>query len=424
MKLLVVSPDFASHYGPLSIVASAARRAGHHIVVATGATMRSRVLEEGFEWRPLRLGAESNGGVAEPGPAIRRFLDATRAGAAATIRHQAAERERDLLWEPERVAADLLALIDDVDPDQILVDHVSFGSTLGVYASGRPFVTLVPGHPSQLPVGDERYGIPPDWPRGWRPTKPVLDELEHLADRVTGAMTERWNEALNALSVERAPVEDVTRVHGDRVLFNAVAEFQHPDRLARMPVGSRFVGPLTRRPASTPTTGSGSSRPLVYVAFGTFLSHRDDVLAEVAGALRSLDVRAAIALGQTPADRLGRIPDDWIIGSHLPQVELLERAVLAVHHGGNNSVQESLAAGVRQIIMPFSTDQFANAADLERLGRATVVDPNDVDVDALTTVVDAAVTSPPPECVLPPGDSQLADAIATGVTEREPFRSA
>jgi UDP:flavonoid glycosyltransferase YjiC (YdhE family) len=55
---------------------------------------------------------------------------------------------------------------------------------------------------------------------------------------------------------------------------------------------------------------------------------------------------------------------------------MLKYADLAIHHGGNNSVQECLGAGVRQIILPFSTDQFANAADLERVDVATILDPN------------------------------------------------
>lgn len=411
MTLLVISPDFASHYGPLSITAAAARGAGRRVVVATGDTMRARVLDDGFEWRSLRLGAESNGGVAEAVPAIRRFLEATRAGAVATIRHQAAERERDLLWQPEQVAGDILTLLDELEPDRILVDHVSFGSTLGVYASGRPFTTLVPGHPSQLPVGDEHYGVPPTWPHGWRPTTAVLDELEHVSDRVTGAMTERWNRALAALHVGRPPVDDVTRVHGDRVLFNTTEGLQHPSRRSRLPAGSRFVGPLVRRRAPIEAGVGDARRPLVYVAFGTFLSHRDDVLAAVADALRSLDVRAAIALGSTPPDRLGRLPDDWIVGPYLPQVDLLHESAVAIHHGGNNSVQESLAAGVRQIVLPFSTDQFANAADLERVGLATVVDPNAVDPSTLADVVEASLASPRPTPVARLDDERLADAV-------------
>lgn len=76
------------------------------------------------------------------------------------------------------VAAEVRALCDEFDPECVLVDQVSLGSTLGMYATGRPFSTLVPGHPSQLPVGRERYGIPPIWPAAMLPDEAVLAELE------------------------------------------------------------------------------------------------------------------------------------------------------------------------------------------------------------------------------------------------------
>ena len=43
-------------------------------------------------------------------------------------------------------------------------------------------------------------------------------------------------------------------------------------------------------------------------------------------------------------------------------------ARLAVTHGGNNSVTESVGYGVPLLVLPFSTDQFAGAAAIERVG--------------------------------------------------------
>lgn len=415
MTLLVVSPDYWSHYGPLSVVAAAARRSGQRVVVATGSTMRERVEQDGFEWRSLQLGAASNPGIVVASPAIRRFLDATRQGAVATIRFQAVERERDLLWQPERVARDIIDLVDRLRPDDVLVDHVSFGSTLGMYASGRAFTTLVPGHPSQLPVGDERYGVPSSWPQCLLPDREEIDALATLGDRVASTFTRRWNQALRAVAPDRPPVADAFRVHGRHVLFNSFPDLHLPARSALLPMGSHFVGPLVQHQALPDRCAAwarrSSGRPQAYVALGTFLSHRDDVLARIAESLRRLDVRAAIALGPTPAAALGAVPDDWLLAPHLPQVALLGHADVAIHHGGNNSVQEALSRGVRQLVLPFSTDQFANAADLERNHIAGVVDPNHDSVNAIASAVASALARPAPTPAKTIDDARLAEAL-------------
>ena len=77
MSLLVISPDFASHYEPLAVLARAAQSDGRRVVVATGPNIRQRAEAEGFEWRSLQLGAGSNTGVAGLDPGIERFIAAS-----------------------------------------------------------------------------------------------------------------------------------------------------------------------------------------------------------------------------------------------------------------------------------------------------------------------------------------------------------
>ncbi len=402
MSLLVISPEYASHYVPMAVLAGEARADGRRVVVATGPALRPRVEADGFEWRSLRLGAGSNSGVVDDSEAIHSFIAATRAGPVATIRRQALDRESDLLWQPERVAREVGGLCDELDPDEVLVDHVSFGSTLAMFATGRPFLTLVPGHPSQLPVGAERYGIPTHWPTCLGPDPGELNELEQLVDRVTNVFTDRWNDALATVAPQRQSVDDAFRVHGQLVLYNSVAALHRPERNELLPIDHRFVGPLVRMEKLPDEFRSWidrtDDRPHVYVALGTFLSHRSDVLARIAGALREVGARAAIATGGTSAAELGPIPDDWITAPMLPQVAMLRCADVAIHHGGNNSVQESLAAGVRQLVLPMSTDQFANAADLERVGGAAIAPPNDATSADLARMLAAlfAAGSPSP----------------------------
>ncbi|MFT5482258.1 MAG: zeaxanthin glucosyltransferase [Halieaceae bacterium] len=409
MTLLVISPDYVSHYGPLAVIARAALRDGRRVVVATGHGLRSRVKAEGFEWRGLNLAATSNSGVVDKDSSIKRFLAATRRGPLDTIQYQAMQRQIDLLWKPEQVVRSIMSLHRDLEPDEVLVDQVSFGSTLAMYAVGESFVTLVPGHPSQLPVGHERYGIPAEWPACLCPDPEQLSDVERLADTVTAAFTDRWNSALATVAPGRPPVDDAFRVHGRRVLYNSVSSYQSALRSVALPSNHRFVGPLVREEALPENLISWrhqkDGRPQVYVALGTFLSHRTDVLTRIADALRNAGARAAMAIGSMPEQELGPVPDDWVVARELPQVAMLQFADLAIHHGGNNSVQECLGAGVRQLVLPFSTDQFANAADLERVGVASVLAPNEMRTAELTEAILARL-----DTVFPSPQSRMTEA--------------
>ncbi len=143
-------------------------------------------------------------------------------------------------------------------------------------------------------------------------------------------------------------------MRGERVLYNSVCTIQTPSRRAALPKDHRFVGPLVRNEPLPDEFSTWSHRaddqPQVYVALGTFLSHRSDVLVRVADALRHLGVRAALATGATPLDAFGHVPADWVVARQLPQVAMLASSDLVVHHGGNNTVQEALAAGCRQVV--------------------------------------------------------------------------
>ena len=124
-----------------------------------------------------------------------------------------------------------------------------------------------------------------------------------------------------------------------------------------------------------------------------------------------------MAVGATPVQQFGPLPADWIVAAQLPQVAMLRSADLSVHHGGNNSVQESLAAGVRQLVLPFSTDQFSNAADLERIDVACVRSPNDSSAAELAIAVEVALAAPRRAATPVPTDEQLSDAVLSPVHE-------
>ncbi|MEV7692251.1 glycosyltransferase [Microbacterium sp. NPDC089189] len=403
MTLLVISPDYASHLLPLVTLAGAWRDAGHDVIVATGPATAPIVTEAGFRRIDLSLGRGANAGVmrteqqqSEEAASLAGFFAATRRGMIETLTYQAQERSTDLMWEPVDRARRTLAIIDEVAPDAIIVDHLAFSARMALHTAGIAYADVVLGHPTALPVAGERYGCPPFWPAAFRPEKQDVAALAALCADVSERFTAQWNRAAAELDAAATPVADAFSVHGDTVLYNYPRQLAEGD--GRTLPSHVFLGSTLRGETVAPdvTDWIAAGEPYVYVSFGSFLSVRDDVLARVAEALRRLGVRAAIATGATDPASLGTIPSDWLVRDYLPQVRLLQSAGVAVTHGGNNSVTEAVAQGVPLVVLPFSTDQFAGAAALERTGAGVACDPNAATVSELAEALATQLAPPSP----------------------------
>ena len=114
--------------------------------MATGGALAPLVAAAGHRHVDLTLGPGSNAGVRRAGTEteIDAFLDATRGGMIATLRHQAVRRRHDLLWEPETVAAQIRQIRATIAPDIVLVDHLAFDATAALRGLRVPFVSFLP----------------------------------------------------------------------------------------------------------------------------------------------------------------------------------------------------------------------------------------------------------------------------------------
>ena len=434
MTLLVVCPDYASHLLPLLTLATSWRDAGERVVVATGPATAAIVEQFGFERVNLQLGKGSNPGVirAENQPkgeddALRGFFDATRRGMIATLEYQAEARLSDFMWEPVRIGREVRAVVRSVAPDEIIVDHLAFSARLALMAGGIAHADVVVGHPSALPLPGEVYGYPPEWPAAFTPSESELAELRALCVRVSEHFTAEWNAALAELAPGAAPSASAFEEHGDALLYN------YPGELAVPREGAVYLGSALRDEEPDPQVEAWlaeSDAPFVYVSFGSFLSVRSDVLARVCAALASLGLRAAIALGSADRADLGELPAGWLVREFLPQVRLFGSAAAAVTHGGNNSVTEAMACGVPLLVLPFSTDQFAGAAALERTGFGVVLAPNEATADELSTGIRRVLSLPrgPFEALSAglrqrPGSVRAFDAVSSRMAAGSPDAS-
>ena len=254
--VLFISPDYASHYYPMSAIGSVLARRGNRVVFATGLTLREDVLADGFEHIELALGPGSNGGVVDPGSLdteeasqLEQFFAASRVGMVETLRHQAQNRRNDLLHEPERVASDIASILSKVKPDSVVADHLAFGATAALRGLDQEYFGFLPGHPSAIPT-KEPYGLPPQLPIRIRYDESEVEQLRVLCAEVGRDFTTEYNEAIASTDPDAAPVDNAfgaVSPHGTLVNYPASLGISYG-----LPLSVRFIGSSVRRSRLTP----------------------------------------------------------------------------------------------------------------------------------------------------------------------------
>jgi MGT family glycosyltransferase len=151
-----------------------------------------------------------------------------------------------------------------------------------------------------------------------------------------------------------------------------------------------FPDPATPLPFDLPT-----DKPLVYVALGTLLNQNLEFYQTCFRALEGLPVHVLVSVGQrTRIADLGPVPANCTVQPFVPQLQVLQRASAFVSHGGINSVQEALVAGVPVVAIAQGLDQFWTAERVAALQTGVVIDRNHVTTEALRLAVQRVLSEP------------------------------
>ena len=129
-----------------------------------------------------------------------------------------------------------------------------------------------------------------------------------------------------------------------------------------------FVGPsLGPRPDDTPLELPAKS-PLVYISLGTIHALHRGFLQKCFDAFADSDGCFVVSAGRT-AETLNP-PPNFVVKSHVPQLDILRQADLFITHAGMNGVQEGLYYGVPMVFVPQQMEQLINAriAEAQRVG--------------------------------------------------------
>lgn len=395
--MLFVCPDYVSHFFPMSTLAAECRRRGMAVTIATGPGLQPLVASMGYAHAELILGPGNNAGVMRTeeqarneAAHMRTFFDATRKGAVETLLYQSRAREHDMLWHPHDVYARLSDLIAEIRPHHIVVDQLAYGATLALHALQIPFVSFLPANPSSLPGVDEVFGFPTRLPPAINARPDEWLHLRQICREIDARFTERFNDVLMKLAPAVPPVPGAFHFTSPWLVLLNYPRTLGCHRLTQLPSRAHFIGSCVREESVDPTfeaaaAGLDPARPTVYVSLGTFLSAREDVLLAIAGALRRVNAQCIMATGSAGTHLVSGLPEDWIVRPIIPQIAALRRAALVISHGGNNTVTEALTDGVPLLVLPFSSDQFDSAADLEAARLGSVLDPNQLNEGVLAS---------------------------------------
>jgi MGT family glycosyltransferase len=285
---------------------------------------------------------------------------------------------------------DLDAAIAAVRPDLLVVDINSWGALNVAEASGLPRVLFSPFTP---PLRSR--GVPPFGP-GLKPLPGLAGRLRDGIVRplVMGVAERTMRPDVNRLRASHGlpPVrgaDDFFR-QGQLMLVTTAEPFEypHPDWAPDV----QMIGASAWEPAQEPPTWLDEiDRPLVLVT--TSSEFQDDGVL-VRTALEALEDQPVSVVATMPAgvEKGLTVPDNARVEPFVPHGPLLDRAAVAVTHGGMGATQKALLRGVPVCVVPFGRDQMEVARRVEVSGSGTRLPAGKLTPERLRESVRRAMT--------------------------------
>lgn len=184
------------------------------------------------------------------------------------------------------------------------------------------------------------------------------------------------------------------------VTVNYTSRYFQPDGDS-FPDTLKFVGPQIDPRHDGDAGGSDfpfdwlDERPLVYVSLGTVINQNIAFFREAVNAFAGSPYQVVMSIGRkNDPVALGSVPDNILVRSFVPQLEILKRTSAFVTHAGMNSVQEGLYFDVPLLLVPQQVEQRMVAGRVKALGAGLMSNSPTVPSGELRAGVDRLITEP------------------------------
>jgi UDP-glucoronosyl and UDP-glucosyl transferase len=140
-------------------------------------------------------------------------------------------------------------------------------------------------------------------------------------------------------------------------------------------------------------TSFGSTRPAVYITFGTERAAADAPWPALLEAVGHREVDALVTTGPhgDVVRTFGPLPDNCRVERHVPQGQVLGRVAAVVSHAGAGTMLGAASAGVPQLVVPLFADQWENADAIASTGAAVMCEEDERTTAALGSALDTVV---------------------------------
>ncbi|MGH3755357.1 MAG: glycosyltransferase, partial [Pseudonocardiaceae bacterium] len=315
MRVLITSFPSYGHVNTMLPLAREARRAGHDVVVATGADLVPEIQRRGFDtWLVGPSRAESS---ASAHPGLAALSPEERA--------QAPTSGNPFIEASAKRAVDLVPRAKEWKPDIVVHEVTELAGALAAAHTGARHV--VHGLSLAMPARTWEAIFAPGFARLCE-----QQDVPELADGIRDA---------TYLDICPPSLSDGTepawrRIQPLRPVAGGPAAGERlPEAFAALPY---------------PQT--------IYLTLGTILNEAPGVLETAVAGLRELPFNLVVTTGPgTDPARLGPQPPHVLAEPYIPHTLLLPRCRLVVSHGGAGIMLGALSHGLAQLILPQGLDQ-------------------------------------------------------------------
>jgi zeaxanthin glucosyltransferase len=383
-RIGILSFSSPGHYYPLTALGRRLMSRGHEVVYFQVADLEKPIRAAGLKFRQIGQEDFPIGALRARDEEVCKLsgLAALRAG------FRGIERKARMLFR------DAPAAIRDEGIDSLIVDEVEMAGGTVAEHLGLPFVSAA----AALPIDTD-----PSVPPVTSPWSHRFGRWARFRNRM-GNMAMEWvfSGLLRTINRQRRewrlrPARNLNSLFSRLALVSQLPAAL--ELLGRQIHRAHYTGPWTdpeaRVPVDFPWHRLDPERPLVYVSMGTLQNGVLETFRMIAEACRGMKLQLVISLGggQDPA-LLQNLPGDPIVVGYAPQLDLIQRSILTISHGGLNTTLESLACGVPMVVLPIAYDQPGVGARVEWSGVGRSIPIGRLTVKRLEDAVHNVLSNP------------------------------